>query len=674
MNLRFSPPLRGITASIGSMFGRGRDKEADEAIVDFDKDGEFLYKEDVLKFLSEELERRRRDRSGLELQWTLNANFLVGNQFCDINTYTGQIEQLTPAYDWLERETFNQIAPLIETRIANLKKINYMMKVNPCTNEMDDFAKAEISTNILQRIQKQTDFENKKNMMISWNEVCGSCFWLCWWNPNKGNIALELDTTVETDDGVVTKKQAIYEGDIDYGLLTPYEVFPESVFKQGVESQRSIIIEQVKTVEDIRELYGIDVKGETLNTFELTPVPSANGLGRESTVMTIGHRSVEDSQRVITFFERPSALRPNGRMIIAIGDKELVYYGDMPYSEIPLVQSVCRDLPGQFFGKSVIDDLIPRQRAYNGCMNRIHEYIKRIAIQSYIAEEGSIDMDDFMENGCAPGAIIEYAKGFDRPSPINNGNLPAEIMEERYNLVRDMEYVAGVSQLATSGSAPSGITSGMALEALKATDDTRLSLTGDRIRLSVQNLARMFLKICKTFATTRRVCDYVGLNSIGNAFVWSSEDINSFDVEFTTENELVMSEDMQRQRFIEAMQMGLFTDANGRIPERTKLRALESMKFGNYSEIMSVNTLQIQAAQRENVFFSQGIIPEISDFDDHEIHYDEHLRYLLQMDFQLLKKRKPDYAMALEEHAKMHKKLLEQSAMPPQLEGGMPYV
>ena len=31
-------------------------------------------------------------------------------------------EQLEPVYGWLNRETFNNIAPLIQTRIANLKK------------------------------------------------------------------------------------------------------------------------------------------------------------------------------------------------------------------------------------------------------------------------------------------------------------------------------------------------------------------------------------------------------------------------------------------------------------------------------------------------------------------------------------------------------------------------
>ncbi len=156
MNIRskyniFHTPLRNVVASVGSLFGS---KKPDERAVDVDSDGNTLYKEDIISKVNDELVKRKSERSILEQQWTLNANFLVGNQYCEINTYRGDIEQLEPVYDWLEREVFNQIAPLIETRIANLKKINYMMKVKPATNELSDYDKAETSTSILQYIQK----------------------------------------------------------------------------------------------------------------------------------------------------------------------------------------------------------------------------------------------------------------------------------------------------------------------------------------------------------------------------------------------------------------------------------------------------------------------------------------------------------------------------------------
>lgn len=652
----------GITAAIGNLFRSKRSvEEAEEnKVVDVDRDGNVLFKEDIIQSVLEKLEKRRGQRSSLERQWILNANFLVGNQYCGVRPYTGDIEQLEPVYNWLNRETFNNIAPLIQTRIANLKKINYMMKVKPATNELDDYAKAEVSTSVLQHTQKSTDFESKKDTMIYWNELCGNCFWLSWWDKDKGDkVAVETDIDIGKNGIERKRERAFYQGDLDYGLITPYEVFPESVFKQGVENQRSIILEQVKSVEEIYDLYGIDVPGSDIETFELAPVTSGGGLGYENTVISIGHRTAENSEKVVTYFERPSKYRPGGLMIIIVGDEHLVYYGDMPYSRIPLIQTVCHEVPGQFFGKSVIEDLIPLQRTYNGCINSIHEFIKRLSLGNFFVEEGSIDIEEYQDHGLEPGAFLVYKNGSSPPTRVPNVSLPPEIMSERYNLKSDMEYVAGVSQLMVNGNAPQTNMSGTAINSLMEIDNTRLSLTGDHIRTSVKKLAVLWLEIFKRFAKTHRVVEYIGSNNIGKALVWSSEDINSYDVEYTTENELLMSEEMQKQRFFDAYNMGLFTDSDGRIPERVKLLALEFMKIGSYSDIMNINSLQIQAAQRENVFFESGVIPKVSDYDEHAIHVEEHLRYILQMDFQILKHRKPEYAAALENHLKEHKQLAE---------------
>ena len=666
MNLRFKPPISGIIASVGSLFSPPEDSAV---AIDRDNEGKTLFKEDIIKNVTEDLAKRKAERSILEQQWTLNANFLVGNQFCEINPYRGDIQQLEPVYDWLEREVFNQIAPLIETRIANLKKINYMMKVKPATNELEDYAKADTSTNVLQYIQKSTDFETKKNTMIYWNELCGNCFWLSWWDKDKGEKIGVMDELLTSDDG--TQKHietAVYQGEIDYGLITPYEIYPESIFKQTVEAQRSIILEQVKSVDDIYDLYGIKTKGSSIETFELTPVSAGSGLGYEKTTVSLGHRTIDNAEKVITYFERPSKHLPNGRMIIIVGDSELVYYGNLPYNRIPIIQVVCREVAGQFFGKSVIEDLIPRQRAYNGCINRIHEYIKRIALGSYLVEEGSIDIEEYEQNGQAPGAMLVYRQGTSPPVPIPNGNLPSEIMTERYNLKSDMEYAAGTSQLMVNGQAPTGVTSGTAISNLMEIDNTRLSLTGDHIRNSVRKLAILWLEIYKKYATLSRIVKYVGSNNIGKALVWSNKDINSYDVEYVTENELLTSEDVQKQRFFDAYQMGLFTDNDGRIPMRVKQKALEFMRVGNYSDIMNIDLLQLQAAQRENAFFESGVIPEVSEFDDHDIHIEEHKRYILQMDFHILKLKKPEFAAALEEHIRQHEKIKQmqtaQNAVP----------
>lgn len=662
-----------IIESIKNRFGRPRDvpdekdrldqlsEDSASIPLDRDDDGNLLYNEDVCAYIDKELERRRNERQPLELQWQLNYNFLIGNQFCDINLVTHEIETYEAAQPWMQHEAYNCIAPLIETRLAHLQKVTYAMTVRPRTDDLDDLDKADVSTAILRYIQASTAFENRKNSALYWSEITGTSFFLSWWDP-RASTSLSRQRSAED----------IVDGDLAWGVLSPYEVYPESIYKQDVSDQASIIIDQVMTTREIHSLYGVKVKGQSIDAVSIAPDVAAGGFGYESTVLTMTHRTVEDSEHVITYFERPSRLRPNGRMAIKIGSN-LVYYGDLVYGDIPIVMLRSKMMPGMFFGRSVIQDLIPLQRAYNGVKNGLHDYIKLLSLGGYIAEDGSIDVDEYAEKGTEPGGILTYRQGFQPPTPrtATNSNIPPVIPNEVEQLRADMEYVSGVSQLMMVGGTPSGVQSGKAIEQLQNIDNTRMSLSGDMIREGIRQLAIQWLTLYKRFAKGYRVLDITGGNMMGSVVVWSADDINSFDVEYDTENELRISEDAQRESFMAAYQMGLYTDENGVIPQRVKVRALELMKAGKYTELMGEYTLQTKYAQRENSLFAQGVLPNINEFDDDDIHIAEHNKVVLQYDFELKRKRDPARAEMFMQHIRDHSNRIAQKKQRQQAEAMM---
>ena len=97
--------------------------------------------------------------------------------------------------------------------------------------------------------------------------------------------------------------------------------------------------------------------------------------------------------------------------------------------------------------------------------------------------------------------------------------------------------------------------------------------------------------------------------------------------------------------------------------ETTLTGSVENVVFTNPDNHFTV--IEVNVAGGE-VITAVGVIPEVSEFDDHEIHIEEHLRYILQMDFQVLKYKKPEYAEALENHLRQHKQaqaIEEQSKM-----------
>lgn len=628
------------------------------APVGHDFEGNELFSDEVIAEVKSKLEKRRAARRSFELQWLLNSNFLYGHQYCDINVNTGEIEEIKPPFDYTERGVFNRISPLIETRIANIRTVKYAMSVNPRTNELDDWEKADISTKLLRYAQISSNFNARVcDLIVPWAELTGTSYVLSWWDTSKGSEVARTERVEAADNEYCEEKvttETIHEGDLNYGVLSSYEVFPESMYKQEVEDQHDIIIEQIMSIEEIYDRYGVRVKGRSCQSYVLTPIAASGGLGQDNAVYGITRQSTEDSETVVTYFERKSRAFPEGRTIIIIGD-ELAHYGSLPYDRIPIVSVKSKIVVGQFYGKSVIQDLIPLQRAFNAVCNKILEHIQNIASNAITVEEGSLaDIDEYIENGIPPNAILEYKTNTKPPQPLQRAPMDQATLSQYQSLKNDMEYVAGVSQLMVYGAAPSGVNSGVAIENLRQIDSTRLSLTTENIRTSIKNIAILWLKIYKQHMTGYRVCQISGSNDIGGVLTWCSEDINSFDVEYDTENELVLSQDKQRQNFLEAWQMGLFRDADGTTPREITTKFLELMKLGRYSDMMGIEDLQRQSAQRENTFFLNGVIPARGEYDDDDVHLYEHKKFVLQMKFRIMSSKNKEYCDRYYAHMKEH--------------------
>jgi hypothetical protein len=635
--------------------------------VDYDNDsGRWLYKDSIIGYINDELQRRKQEKSPLELMWQLISNFIAGNQHCDINIATMQIEDLEAPYEWMEREVFNRMAPIYETRQAKLSRVRTSMIVKPGSNELKDTARAKVSTAILKGAQAKLKYANVQSTANMWMDLLGTVFWVNWWDTQAGRKVFETEIVTLDDDGKENKEiEAVYEGDLANGLLTPFEVFPDSIFNQELDDCQSIIIDQVKSVDYIYNLYGIRVPGRTIQTFSIVPTANTGGLGYNSFVNTLATQDREDSEHLITYMELPSREFPEGKMAIVIGSSHLAYYGSLPYKvgedqkpSYPMVKQVCIKRPGSFFGTTVYERMIPVQRSYNAIKNRKHDYLNRVAIQAYTYPEGAIDVERLQEEGVSPGSLHPYTLGREGLKPIENGILPTEFRDEEYKLQRELEYLSGISEMSVISSAPSGVDSGIAIESIKESDDTRMALTAENIRFAAIENSKQLLRICKQFAIGPRILQFTGNNGIANVVVWDSSDIGSYDIGIETENELLDTPGQRRQTTLLAMQNGLFNNEDGFIDKRTKSKLYKALNLGTYEEFLDIEQLQIDKAQRENTYLEYGILPKVADFDNHEIHVEEHNKYRLSTDYEVMQMENPQICQTLDAHVKEHEQRL----------------
>ncbi len=487
------------------------------------------YYEQTVSEVREDFETRKKLRREKELAWQLNMNFLYGNQYCRI-TPEKLLRTSEKTFFWQHREVFNHIAPVMETRSAKLLGTRPKIRILPLSGEGDGFTKtAEKAVNsVFERAGMQKIIAEA----TSWSEVTGTVFY---------------------------KITADSDGNAEISVCPPFEIYPDSFERSDVEDCRSIIHARALPVGEIKRIWNEEVGPEKLSAFN----PAA-----------ANNPELSGCATVIEKYEKPSENFPEGRLVIVAGDK-LLYSGGLPYSEggrfsFPFVRQVSLPVAGSFYGASVIERLIPLQRAYNDVKNRKHELLSRLAGGILTVEEGSVNVDELEEDGLYPGKILVYRQGASVPSFMQADKLPSDFISEEERILREFSVISGVSDLMRSN-APVRVTSGTALNLLLEQDGTRISVSSDGIARAVKETAEKVLEIMRIYGYTD------GDGSLTD----ESGNLSRRDFTVITEKEGNSAPVRMMSIALEIFESGLLCGENGKVPTETRNKLLEMMGLGS---------------------------------------------------------------------------------------------
>lgn len=606
---------------------------------------------ELVSSVFEDFERRRNERKFLERQWKLNLNYLAGNQYCEVDL-TGEIREEEKYYGWQSRSVFNHIAPIIDTRLAKLSRVRPTFSVRASSGEDSDLKMAEISTEILNSTYQRVSLDKVIKMATLWSETLGTVFYKITWNDKKGKVLGEKD-------GLKIK-----EGDVEISAISPFEIFPDSISHSEIEDLKSIIHARAVDVDVIEEIYSKRVIGEEIDVFSFDKLEESY-LVRNSDKKTSS--TLKNHALVLEKYFAPSKEYPNGRLVIVTKD-ELLYDGELPYENgvdgkraFPFVKQTSLTRAGSFFGESVIERLIPLQRAYNAVKNRKYEFMNRISMGVLKVEDGSVDTDELIDEGLSPGKIIVYRQGARPPEIMNSNSIPADFSYEEERLYSEFMTISGTSELSRNYDTFRSQLSGAALELLIEQDETRLAITSDSIRNAVKDIAKQILRIYKQFATTTRIMKNAGNSKHVKVFYFKSSDISSDDVVFDTENEIAQTPAQKKTSILEMLRTGLLSDDNGVISLRTKGKILDILGYGSLDNVQDLAGLHRNKAEKENLDML-NVETEVDDYDNHDVHLEEHLRKILELDVN--SDSDESYLKRLKNHYQEHKnKLLKESVV-----------
>lgn len=541
----------------------------------------------IVKEVIDDFKRRAEARKSFDLIWQINMNFLMGNQYCNVG-YGGQLEEQERQFFWQEREVFNHIAPIYDMRYAKLSKIKPEINILPATNDERDKQSAKVSKKIYQSVKNKLGIDSKVNQAIKWSEVCGTVFYKIVWNSSIGQVV-----------GQDEIGQPIKSGEIEFSVVSPFEIYPDSPVCESLDECQSLIHAKAYTVKQIKSMYGIDVKGERVNTYSLDNVSvGIGGLGFNGTVPKIIECVKNDSAIVIERYVRPNSEYPNGRLTIIAGE-QLVYDDELPFMvgkdrqrDFPFVRQTSIEEPGCFWGTSVIERLIPVQRAFNAVKNRKHEFINRLSLGVLSVEDGSVDLDNLEDEGLCPGKVLVYRQGSKQPKYLESESLPSGLSDEENSLLDEFNKISGVNDLLSTGSISSSI-SGTALELLISQDETRLNASVESIKVATRDIADKILKLYKQFAVFPRLARIIGENGQIEMFYFSSSDVSSDDIEIENQTDSLQTLSQRREMIFSLLENGILKDKDGQLSNRMKSKILEMLGMGIWENAQDINELHL---------------------------------------------------------------------------------
>ncbi len=605
-----------------------------------------------------DFKRRQEERKPFETQWQLNINFLIGNQYCDINS-NNILKEIDKEYFWEEREVFNHIAPLVETRVAKLANVRPSMTVLPASDDEDDISNAKVCKDILNSLSSRLDFGKLIAQATRWSEVCGTVFYKVVWNDGAGSVV-----------GLTPLGEKIYEGDVDVLVCSPFEIYPDSNSCADLSHTKSLIHARSYDVETIQKLWGVKVDGSDIDSYALSSVHN-NGALAMSNFAKVSKTVKHNQAMVIEKYEMPTKEYPDGRLVVVV-ENELVFNGILPYKNLkdgergfPFIRQISVEQPSLFWGGSIVERTIPIQRAYNAVKNRKHEFMNRVSMGVLTVEDGSIDIDSLEEEGISPGKILVYRQGSNVPKMLSAESVPTTFSEEEEKLLSEFLNISGVSDFFATNSTQLSNMSGVALQLLIEQENARISASGENIGFAVKEVAQHILRLYKQFVTHERMGRVVGANGSANFFYWNRGNISSDDICFDTESEYGQTVAQRRSMILDLLKQGLLHDEDGKLSNNMRHKVLEMLGFGVWEDTLDNNALQIQKAKRENIeLLTNSIKPEVLEVHDHDLHIQTHTAFMLGGEWEKAVKKNPKLQEIMLKHIREHKefKVLELEA------------
>lgn len=475
---------------------------------------------------------------------------------------------------------------------------------------------AELGNGLLEYYMREKRLERNIKAAVEYAIVLGSGFVKMEWNATRGQINEYLDIDPSSiasfddennpldEDGNILKPTPMYDGDVDFYTLSPFDVAFDST-KESPELHEWVVIRTFVNRHNLKEKYP-EYADEIMSTATKDQSNANNRISLSSFDQT------EDIP-VYELYHKRTEAKPEGRYMMYINADTVLEDDDMPYRDLPVYRIAPRNILGTPYGYTSMWDILPLQDAINSLYSTIMTNNNAFGVQNILNPQGNNVKVNQLEGGLN---FIEYNSQVGEPKPLQLTGTSQETYNFLSILEKTMETISGINSVAR-GNPETSLRSGTALALVQSQALQFMSgLQQSYIQL-LEDVGTGLINILKDFADAPRIAAIAGISNTSKMIEFKSEDLEAINrVVVDVGNALAQTAAGRSQIAENLLQMGVIT---------TPERYLEVLNTGNLKSATQgiTNELDTINSENETLLKGSGNVIAIAT-DHHAMHIREH--------------------------------------------------
>lgn len=550
------------------------------------------------------------DNATERLQSYAQLSYYAGNQWIGLSRASKSLVPL-PKAPWEVQYTANRIMPIVRTELAKMTRNKLMQAVVPASSEESDIRAAKMAEKVAEWLEYELKLQEEDQEAILWALTTRIAFVHPVWDSSKGEIIGR--------DG----SKDLHEGGPAVEMLSIFEVSWDTAASRW-KNVRWFVIDRMRTCEEVKAKYGIDVPAEdgitVTNIFD-GKLGSLGGGGLDA----VPSRP-DNCVRVREYYEFPSPDYPKGRTIVCANGVELytdedIGFGPDDDSErvLPLFPLIHIPVPGKIIGSSVTAQCMPPQREYNKSRSQIIENKDQMANPKWLVEGNSLVGG--MEITNEPGQVVHYLPGTQPPIMTQPTSLGADVDKNIERCLEELQFISSQQEV-SHGSTPAGVTSGVAIQFLQEQDDTKLGPSIAQYARCKRAYTSYLLKMVKYKFTEERTIKLVGKNKRMSALTFKGSDLTSYDIRFEDMSASQLTKAGRQQHIMDLVDRQVLN------PQLDRDLIIRMLEMNITDELYDGLEIDVNQALMENAQWAKMDFSSITrDFFNHEVHVAQHNKF-----------------------------------------------